>query len=258
MGHFMESTKEETDRALVEHWRRVAREVVDSLELVLREPALPLHPTGPAQFPKLDVKWLEAQTAALQQRGFRFLRDVDGTRLTAQHTWPMLVRVLLAADGRTTAALFHVRPKAPGVFAWLLLKLMGRWPKPQQVIELNSYGDEGILATTNAQSSFQRPPGSSLQALSQDTPLDALLAAHARSIAPVKVRVMESFEALNEAREAQRARNLRWRQEVGLLPEELEALLAPHGKHGAAVRPHLVDELKRRAREHGEAWVSRA
>lgn len=239
----------DVERAELERWQKAAREIVDALELVLREPALDLAPTTPERFARFDARWYAAQTAALEALGFTQLGDVDGAPLCPPNTHPALIRVFRSPDGRSSGAVFVVTPKAPGFFTWLLLKLLGKWPRTQRIVEFMSYGTEGVLLTTTGHSQFLMPPGTERRVMPIDAPAATVWAEHQAALARAgEVATFDTLPALGALREQQRQRQHRWRAEVGLLPEELDALLAPYGENGRRVRPHVVDELKRRAR----------
>lgn len=250
MTSFKQGFQREYDEAMAESWRKVARDVVDDLRVVLAEPELDSRPSDLQRFGWLDARWYRETTRLLEGKGFRLLRDLDATPLTGKHARPSLIRVLLSGDGRTSAALYHVRPKAPNVLWWLLLKLLGKWPKDQRVVELMSYPEGGVVATLSAEQPFSVAPGSSRVSLPCGTSLEDLLAHHAAHVADKgTLRTFTDFDALDAARNEQRARTRRWRDEVGLLPEELDALLVSHGENGVKVRPYVVEELRRRREE---------
>jgi hypothetical protein len=237
----------DVERADLERWQQAAREIVDALQFVLREPSLDLSPTSPDRFPHFEPRWYAEQTQALEALGFTRLRDVDGGPLVPSNTHGGLIRVFRSPDGRSSAAIYVVKPKSPGFFTRFLLELLRRYPKTQRVLEFMSHRDDGVVLTTTGQSQFEVVPGS-VRAVVTGTPGDVWARHQAQLETAGLVKTFDSMEQLGALREAQRLRQRRWRDEVGLLEKELDALLAPYGENGRRVRPHVEAELKRRAR----------
>lgn len=245
----MSAWREEYERSMADTYRKVARDVVDDLRLVLFEPPIDTRSVSLDAYPHLDRGWYDEATRTLESLGFRHLRDVDATPLAGKGL-PPCIRVLLSSDGRTTAGLYQLVPRAPGILARVWLGLTGKWPGKPRVVELMSYFPGGAYSTSSQGelNHFQLAPGSSRRTLPLGTSPAALLEAHHAHVAPVADRlvVFDGFEAVNQAREAQRLHSHRWRAEVGLLDSELDRLLAPHGSTGEKLRPYLVAELAAR------------
>lgn len=243
MGTF----EEEKRRGLDEVYAKAAADIVGDLELVLREPPLDTRPTELARFPWLDRGWYERSTRALQGFGFRALRDVDGAALTAKGAPPSCVRVFLNDEGTSSVALYQVIPRSPGLILKSILWALGKWPKPK-IIEFMSYSEGDRVASTSNQgevNQFTPAPNLSRRTLPLDSSVEAVWRAHEQHLATLggRWRRFSTFEQLDAAREAQRQRQNEWRERAGLLPEEVDRLLAPHGKHGAAIRPYLERAL---------------
>lgn len=243
MGTF----EEEKRRGLEAVYAKAAADIVVDLELVLREPPLDTRPTELARFPWLDRGWYERSTRALEGFGFRALRDIDGAALTAKGAPPSCVRVFLDDEGTSSAALYQVIPRSPGFVLKSILWVLGKWPRPK-IIEFMSYAEDGQAASTSNQgevNQFSPAPNLSRRALPLGSSVEVVWRAHERHLTSLgcRWRRFSTFEQLDAAREAQRHRQNEWRRAVGLLPEEIDRILAPHGKHGAAIRPHLERAL---------------
>lgn len=122
--------------------------------------------------------------------------------------------MLLDDDGRSSAALAQLIPRSPGALLKAVLWVTGKWPKPK-IIEFTSYAEDGRVCSTSNPgevNQFSPAPNVSRRSL----PLGA------------------SVEEVWRAHPAQ------------LLAEEIDRLLAPHGKHGEMVRPHLLRALAER------------
>ena len=246
MGTFAE----EHSRGLAEIYEKAAKDIMRDLQLVLHEPELPADPTELERFAKIDHGWYRSTTKALEQRGFRLQRDLDGTPLTAQGSPPTVIRVLQSADGRTSAALYHVMPRSPGFFMKSLLFILGKW-QTARIVELTSYDESNRVWITINQGDvnpFASAPNVSRRHLPIKTSLDAILEAHQSHLASADapIRSFRGFDDLDAARRAQREVQNQWRNQVGLLTEELDRMLAPHGKHGEAIRPYLERALELR------------
>ncbi|MBK6686810.1 MAG: hypothetical protein IPG45_20255 [Deltaproteobacteria bacterium] len=246
MGTFAE----EQSQGLAEIYEKAAKDIMGDLQLVLHEPELSPGATELERFAKIDHGWYRSTTKALEEKGFRVLRDLDGTPLTAKGSPPPAIRVLLSGDGRSSAALYHVMPRSPGFFMKSLLFLMGKW-QTARIVELTSYDESNRVWITVNQGDvnpFASAPNVSRRHLPIKTGLAALLEAHQSHLAgaTAPLRTFRGFEDLDAARRAQREVQNQWRNQVGLLKEELDRMLAPHGKHGEAIRPYLERALKLR------------
>lgn len=245
----MSAWRDEYERSMAETYRKVAKDVVDDLRLVLAEPPIDTQPVSLDAYPHLDRRWYEETTRTLESLGFRHLRDVDAAPLAGKGMRPC-IRVMLAADGRTTAGLYQLVPRAPNILARVWLSLTGKWPGKPCIIELLSYFPGGAYSTSSQGelNHFQLAPGSSRRLLPLGTAAATLVEAHHAHVVPVVDRLVtfEDFEAVNQAREAQRLHSHRWRAEVGLLDTELDHLLAPHGATGEKLRPYILAELAAR------------
>lgn len=231
-------------------YEKAANDVVRDLRLVLDEPALDPSPTELARFKWLDLRWYDKSSRALEALGFRVLRDLDATALTAEGAPPSAVRVMLSEDGRTSAAIYQAIPKSPGFFVKLLLRVFGKWTVAK-VVELTSYSTNGLVLNTSNQGEvnhFTPAPNCKRRSLPLGTSPQEVWEAHQAHIAAenVTLQSFSDFDPLNAAREAQRARQTAWRREVGLLPEELDRMLAPHGANGVALRPYIEKALRER------------
>jgi hypothetical protein len=231
---------------------KTAVDVVNDIERVLVQPKLDPTPVQPQDFRGIDTAWLAHATTTLLAAGFTHLRDLDGTPLTADGSPPTMIRVMLGEGGTISAGLYHVRPRSPGFFTKVLLMLLGKWPKAPRIVELTSYFDDIVVSTVNQGdiSPFQPPPDVLHRTLPVDTEIAALLASHRRRIAEIaggmQPHAFEGFDDLNRARDERRVASNTWRQSVGLLGEELDRMLAPHGEGGVKLRPYIERELARR------------
>jgi hypothetical protein len=239
--------------AIDEIYVKTAREVADDAVRVMREPPLPSTPARLDGYPHLDVAFYERTTSSLEDQGFRVLRDVDASPLVVPGSPPPVVRVLLD-EGTTSAALFHVVPKNPGFIYKLLLRFTGRWIEPR-IVELWTWFDDVIVATTNAgeASFFSAPPWMKRTHLRLGASALEVLERHRALVDELRLatgkepRRFLGWEDLEAAREENRVRSNAWRREIGgILPEELDRMLAPHGEHGRMLRPHLEREIAAR------------
>lgn len=239
--------------AMEEVYAKAARQVAEHALRVVREPALDTRPVEIARYPHIDENHFERCTAALTAQGFRVLRDLDARNLVEDGAPHPLIRVLLDEEGTTSAAVMHVTPKSPGFVIKLLLRVLGQWVEGR-VVELWTMFADGILSTSNMGdlNAFSPPPWMDRRTLPLRSSVEEVLEAHRAAVAErlrdgSEVRAFVGFDDLNAAREENRQRSNSWRREIGgLLPEEIDRLLAPHGKHGARVRPHLERELAAR------------
>ncbi len=246
----MSTFQEEKQRGLDDVYSKAAREVLADLELVLAEPKLDTRPSDLRGFAALDKAWFARTTTILEGRGYRHLRDLDATALTAKGAPPMCVRVMLAEDGRTSVALYQAVPRSPGKLIKAVLWLMRKWQKPC-VVEFVSYTeDERVIGTSNQGevNQFSPPPNCLRRSLPLSASVLEVLAAHEAHVASsnARLRSFGGFDDLDAAREAQRQKQNAWRLEVGLLPEELDRMLAPHGESGVKLRPYIERALAER------------
>jgi hypothetical protein len=231
---------------------KTAVDVVNDIERVLIQPRLDTTPVQPKDFRGMDTGWLTRATTALQASGFTHLRDIDGTPLTADGSPPTMIRVMLGDGGTVSAALYHVRPRSPGFFTKLLLMILGKWPKAPRIVELTSYFDDIVVLTVNQGdiSPFQQPPWVLHRTLPVDTDIGAILASHRRRVSEIAggitPRVFAGFDDLNRIRDEKRVATNTWRASVGLMRDELDRMLAPHGEGGVKMRPYIERELARR------------
>lgn len=234
-------------------YAKAGRDVAEHALRVIREPVLDPRAVDIARYDHLDLNHFDRCTAALTARGFHLLRDVDASALVEPGSPRPVIRVMLDDTGTTSAAIMHVVPKSPGFFTKLLLRLLGKWLEGR-VVELWTMFPDGIVSTSNMGelNVFSPPPWMERLALPVTASVEEVLDAHASA---VKRRVREGreprsfsgFDDLNAAREENRERANAWRRQIGgLLPEEIDRLLAPHGAHGERVRPHLERELAAR------------
>lgn len=231
-------------------YEKEALKVFQNLSIVLHEPDVDPSPADLAQFEAMDHAWYRRATDELARAGYTLMRDLDGAPLTAKGAPPSCIRVLRSPDGTTAAALYHVVPASPGAVLKLLLRLLGQW-RAARVLELTSTtADDRLVITCNQGdiNAFAPGPGVHRDSLPPDTSIADVIAAHERHRARVgaPLRAFASFDAYNAARIDHVARRNAWRAQVGVLPEELDRLLAPHGATGQKIRPHLERLLRER------------
>ena len=246
----MSTFAEEKARGLDEAYRKAAQDVIADLQNVLAEPELDIRPVELERFEKVDRAWFGRATETLKSLGFRHLRDMDASALGPKGAPPMCVRVLLSEDGSTSAALYQVIPRSPGLLLKAILWMMRKWQTPR-IVELISYGKDGRVVSTSNQgdvNQFSSPPNSSRRQLPLTASIEEVHAAHQVHLSETNLapRRFVDFDQLNAAREAQRAHQNAWRLEVGLMPEELDRLLAPHGANGERIRPYIEKGLAER------------
>lgn len=246
----MSGVADQPQGAYAEIYEKAARDILQDLQLILHEPELDTRPVELEQYRHLDRRWYRAQSQALEAAGFRWLRDLDGSAIAAQGSPPPVIRVMLSADGATSAALYHVIPRSPGFLMKSLLFLMRKW-QTAKIVELTTHlADDRVLVTLNQGelNAFEPPPNTSRRSLPVTDMAEACLRSHQADLAQAGAtpRVFQGFEDLDAARRAQRDRRNAWRDQVGILPSELDRMLKPHGQHGEAIRPYLVRALKLR------------
>jgi hypothetical protein len=236
------------------HLEKVAADVVDDLQRVFEEPPLGTRVVSLADYRKIDRVFYQARTAELEELGFRVLRDLDASHLLHPKAPPAPIRVLLHEDGAVTAAIYHAIPKHPGLLLKLLMRLFRQWQEAR-VVDLVTYVGDEIVETTDAGNAafIATPPFLRREVLEPGGSVASMLAVHRRAVEDAERRIgqtrrrFDGLETLMAAREDGRVRVRHWRHEVGgLLPEELDRLLAPHGKTGHTLRPFLERELERR------------
>lgn len=224
------------------HYKKVARDVMEDLRLVLDEPELSDAPSELTAFPWLDASWYLKKTRELEALGFSVLRDIDGSPLRSRYTHASMIRVMVSADQRTSAGVYWIKAKA-SLPLYLLMKLLGKWPAPAAVVEFISYSNGGGTVTLNQASSFDAPPGYDRRVVEATTPLNEQLRTHTSRL-PAEVDILSSFDRLFALRRGQLERQRMWRRQITIQKAELDRLLRPHGKNAEMIRPFLEQELR--------------
>lgn len=187
------------------------------------------RPAAEADFEGLDRDYYENTTRDLLGRGFRQLGDLVDQTIEETSGVVAPIRVLVSADGTTTAALYHLVPPGMPPDADKLL-----------MCDVTTEFDDGtFLMTSNSAGHdlMTPPPQIQRRQFPLDTPVADMLAAHASDLDQLTAKkasdggaspvIIESIaDALASERRQQAAKNA-FRKGIGYLdPEEVRRIAA--------------------------------
>ncbi|MDK2122690.1 hypothetical protein [Parachitinimonas caeni] len=212
----------------------------------------------PKEFRHVDIGFYNDASRQLNLVGFRHQVDVEPVHETQISGRRSLLRVMISRDNRTSASILETGVREPRGFAERWRKLLGRWPKTRQIVELHSVLNDGsFLITDNVGSThmFREPPKIRRLSLPSYTPLNHLVAAHTDQ---VKVYIatrqgvastsVGTWEADLRARNDMHNLRVRYRREIGgIAPDELEKITQDAYPY---VRDTVLGELRQLIAEH--------
>jgi hypothetical protein len=201
------------------------------LDAVYGEPH-ELVAVSPSAFPEADLEFYDRARTQLEQRGYRFLADVED--VTLSQVYPQnrtFVRLLVDAGNMIRASAYHVHPRGVVVS---ILQLVQLWPRHLRVVELVTEVGSTFLVTANTHGvdRLEPPPEAKVERLALGTPILEVVARHEQRITELlrahPERVPNHFESFADV-VASIARShvamARHRQKVGgLSRDELERL----------------------------------
>jgi hypothetical protein len=183
-------------------------------------------------FPEADVEFYDRARAQLEQRGYRFLADVED--VTLSRVYPQnrtFVRLLVDAGSMVRASAYHVHPRGVVVS---ILQLVQLWPRHLRVVELVTEVGSTFLVTANTHGvdRLEPPPEAKVERLALGTPILEVVARHEQRITELlrahPERVPSHFESYADVVASIARAHVamaRHRQKVGgLSRDELERL----------------------------------
>ena len=205
--------------------REVAEKVAESVN-ALCESHYEYIPVNAKEFKHLDLEWYDASHRWLEESGFAFLGDEEN--LTFRRTSKgnrTLLRTMLSRDGACLAYLYHFKPLTPAA------SLTGGGLK---ILELQTHFANGaFICTSNAEAAgkLDSPPGVDALRLPANTPLDAIVAAHAQRVGACLANSPGLAAArIGNLEDVHRVQNVlqqiksAWRRDKGISQEELQRL----------------------------------
>jgi hypothetical protein len=201
------------------------------LDAVYGEPH-ELVKVSPAAFPEADVEFYDRARAQLEQRGYRWLADVED--VTLSRVYPQnrtFLRLFIDAGDMIRASAYHVHPRGVVVS---ILQLVQLWPRHLRVVELVTEvgGTFLVTANTHGVDRLEPPPEARVERLPLATAVVEVVARHEARITELlrahPERVPTNFESYDDVvASIARAHVVmaRHRQKVGgLSRDELERL----------------------------------
>lgn len=183
-------------------------------------------------FPEADLDFYDRAKAAFEQRGYRFVADVED--LTLSKLYPQnrtFLRLFVDAGGMVRACAYHLHPRGAVVS---LLQLVQLFPRHLRVVELVTEVRGQFLVTSNTHGvdRLEPPPEAKVERLPLNTSLAIVVDRHEARIREL-VRLhpeqspatFESFEDIVASMGRAHVSMARHRQKVGgLSRDELERL----------------------------------
>jgi hypothetical protein len=201
------------------------------LDAVYGEPH-ELVKVSPSAFPEADVEFYDRARAQLEQRGYRWLADVED--VTLSRVYPQnrtFLRLFVDAGSMIRASVYHVHPRGVVVS---ILQLVQLWPRHLRVVELVTEIAGTFLVTSNTHGvdRLEPPPEAKVERMPLATAVVDVVARHEARITELlrahPERVPSHFEGYEEVvASIGRAHVVmaRHRQKVGgLSRDELERL----------------------------------
>lgn len=154
-----------------------------------------------ASFPEADLDFYDKARSELEERGFRWIADLEDLSLTRMSPETRtFMRVFIDSGGMIRGAVYHVRPRGVVV----LLQAVLRIPRELRVIELVTEVGKQFISTSNTRNldRLDAPPEVLSERLPPGTPLAQVVARHSQRIAervkaqPEKLPV--HFESLED------------------------------------------------------------
>lgn len=213
-------------------------------------------PVDPSGFPGHQRRFAAGMHRQLVRAGFAKLGDYDPVHLSAPLARKQMVTIYVRADGRTTAAVFSIKPPWSGFRAWLALFVKGRH-RPANVVELETaFSDGTVVSTSNAGATnpFGQGPRFLQEKLATATAPAAILERHEARVdeyaaahpaaSVIEIRTIEEVTA-QQARQVA-AKNA-YRRSIGFVSdEELRAVM---GEQYDRVAPKVREKLRLMAGE---------
>ncbi len=201
------------------------------LDAVYGEPH-ELVKVSPSAFPEADVEFYDRVRAQLEQRGYRWLADVED--VTLSRVYPQnrtFLRLFVDAGSMIRASVYHVHPRGVVVS---ILQLVQLWPRHLRVVELVTEIAGAFLVTANTHGvdRLEPPPEAKVERMPLATPVVDVVARHEARITELlrahPERVPSHFEGYPEVVASMGRAHVvmaRHRQKVGgLSRDELERL----------------------------------
>ncbi|MDB6172561.1 MAG: hypothetical protein JWL59_1872 [Chthoniobacteraceae bacterium] len=197
-------------------------------------------------FKHLDLKWYAKAAEKLQERGFRLLGDQEDRTITnapGGYLKPVMLRVLVSADGMIIATLYHPKP-----VLWLRILFFVLGKSLAKTIDFESESEDGtFVSTSNAEAAaaIQLPPGISMRYLPKQTTLEALYTCQRETLNQTPQKTFKRFQSLEEIIKAQDRMNAikaAFRQEIGEVSrEEIERSVGSRDDSTESVYQEIQD-----------------
>ncbi|MBL8298154.1 MAG: hypothetical protein JNN30_07400 [Rhodanobacteraceae bacterium] len=228
-----------------------AANIAEQILNVAYEDAPGLVAVDSATFPAYQRKYAARQRKALASAGFRHLADTEAvgmTRVLGQRT---LLSFYVDDSGATTVDTFALKPKWPGVVAFLLLAVTGKW-KTQTMTECNTlFDDNGFLITQYENPSpFEYGQAVDIERHPRRTSVAALVARHNQRVAAYiqahpQARALLATDLASIEAGIRRGQAIKcaYRKSIGYISDgELRRMLGGHYERFAAkVRRKLAE-----------------
>ena len=206
-------------------------------------------------FGHLDLAYYDKVQRYLESQGFRWIGDKENLTLSEApggifHR--VLIRVLVSADGKICAALYHPKIKS----GWLRIRRFIRGKRLGRVVDFASeFSDGSFSITSNAAvaGKMSLPKQIRSEFLVRDTPAETVLIRHRAKLAvqtqapDVHHRLVQSYDESIAMQNRMNALKSAHRGEIGgITREELDAISPEHPE--VVERVHQEIEILRATR----------
>jgi tetratricopeptide (TPR) repeat protein len=217
----------------------IARQILN----VANEPEPCLEPVQASQYPAYQRRHCDAVSKDAARLGLGLVADAEARGMFGMLGQHVLIRIFANGDGDIGMASFAMKPKWPGVLAFLLLLFTGKW-KVQRMTECVTQFDDGSCISTQPESisPFEYGGKVHINRLPAGTPVAQLFARHVQFVSTFRARnpALKSLRALDlagvEARWiAGQESKAQFRRSIGYVTDgELRKVLGVHHDRFAA------------------------
>lgn len=224
----------------------IARQILN----VAHEPPPQLEAVDPAGYPAYQRKYVDRVARDAEPLGLRQVGDGEAKGLFLMLGQHVLLRFFADESGEIGVAGFALKPKWPGLIAFLFLLLTGKW-RVHRMLECVTQFDDGTHLSTQYEnpSVFEFGGNVQIERLPVRTPLRDLVARHAERVAAYKAAhpqavamTADDLDGMERRwREGQRVKR-DYRAAIGYVTDaELKRLLGMHhGRFGDKVKAQLA------------------
>jgi tetratricopeptide (TPR) repeat protein len=228
----------------------MATNIAQQILNVAHEPPPQLEAVDPAGYPVYQRKYVDRVARDAESIGLRQVGDGEAKGLFLMLGQHVLLRFFADESGEIGVAAFALKPKWPGLVAFLFLLLTGKW-RVHRMLECVTQFDDGTHLSTQYEnpSVFEFGGNVQIERMPTKTPLRDLVARHAERVAAYKsahpqavAMTADDLDGMERRwREGQRVKRA-YRAAIGYVTDaELKRLLGMHhGRFGDKVKAQLA------------------